>query len=316
MKNALKIIGKILLILLIILIIFLLVLFIYHRIMLNKEKILLEPLDGVQMVEVDGHKMSVYVEGNGKHTIVFMSGWGVASPILDFKTLYKKLSDDYKIVVIEKFGYGFSDDVTSERSFGTILKQNREALEKAGIKGPYILCPHSLSGLEALFWAQQHPEDVEAIIGLDISLPTKDSAYNKTDTEDMKSSFTLNKTFNKLGLFRLMDIDSMLDAINKGALTEKEKDIYRALIYSNTGNKAVKNEIKDVLNICKKIEDNPNPNIPMLMFISKNHTSYEKYLTSELNAKVIKLDCGHYVYVLESKKVSDEIKDFINNLER
>ena len=48
--------------------------------------------------------MSVYTEGEGDHTIVFMSGWGTTSPILDFKALYSRLSDDYKIVVIEKFG--------------------------------------------------------------------------------------------------------------------------------------------------------------------------------------------------------------------
>ena len=40
-----------------------------------------------------------------------MSGWGTPSPILDFKTLYSRLSDENRIVVVEKFGYGFSDVV-------------------------------------------------------------------------------------------------------------------------------------------------------------------------------------------------------------
>ena len=42
------------------------------------------------------------------------------------------------------------------------------ALDKAGIQDPYVLCPHSLSGLEALYWAQKYPDEVEAIVGLDI----------------------------------------------------------------------------------------------------------------------------------------------------
>ena len=37
-------------------------------------------------------------------------------PILDFKSLYSQLSDNYKIVVIEKFGYGFSDIVDEKRT--------------------------------------------------------------------------------------------------------------------------------------------------------------------------------------------------------
>lgn len=313
MKKVLKTIGKILLIILAALFLFLLILFVYNKIKINKEKKLLEPLG--QMVEVDGHKMSIYTEGEGEHTIVFMSGWGVSSPILDFKTLYKKLSDDYKIVVIEKFGYGFSDDVDSERSFETILRQDREALNKAGIEGPYILCPHSLSGLESLLWAQQYPEEVESIVGLDMSLPIKESAYSENDTKDMESSFTLNKIFNKIGLFRLMDIDSMIDAINKGTLTEKEKEIYRALIHSNIGNNAVKNEIKDVLNVCKKIEDKPKPNIPMLMFITKDKIEHEKYLINELKATVIKLDSGHYVHNIKPEEINKEIREFIKKLD-
>lgn len=58
------------------------------------------------IAEVDGHNMSVYIEGEGKTTLVFMSGGGTCCPILDFKSLYSLLSDNYKVAVVEKFGYG------------------------------------------------------------------------------------------------------------------------------------------------------------------------------------------------------------------
>ena len=59
--------------------------------------------------------MSVYSEEVGDETIVFMSGGGTCSPILDFKSLSSLLSSEYKIVVVEKFGYGFSDVVNRWR---------------------------------------------------------------------------------------------------------------------------------------------------------------------------------------------------------
>ena len=43
---------------------------------------------------------------------------------------------------------------------------------------------------------------------------------------------------------------------------------------------------------------------------------YAPYLKNVTTSKYIKLNCGHYVHVLESKRISDEIKDFINKLER
>lgn len=310
MKKALKIIGKILLVLLILDLLAILGIFLYHRIMLSKEKPLVEAPLG-QLVEVDGHNMSIYTEGEGEHTLVFLSGWGVASPILDFRTLYSRLSDEYKIVVIEKFGYGFSDDVDSERSFDTILRQDREALSEAGIEGPFILCPHSLSGLEALYWAQTYPDEVEAIVGLDMSLPLN---CDETDQAEMKDSYQLNKWFNKLGFFRVMNIDGMLDALHAGTLTDEEKAVYRALVYAKTGSTAVGNEAADTVHIAEVIENAPKPDVPMLLFIMDSKTEAQAYASETLGAAVIPLDCGHYVHILRADTVSKEMQTFIEDL--
>ena len=52
-----------------------------------------------------------------------------------------------------------SQMVDEQRDIDTMLSETRMALEKAGIEGPYVLCPHSMSGLEALYWAQKYPEE-------------------------------------------------------------------------------------------------------------------------------------------------------------
>lgn len=77
---------KVVLIILSIIIVLLLSIFINHKIQLKKESELLTPIG--QLVEVDGYNMSVYIEGEGDKTIVFLSGGGTCSPILDFKSLY------------------------------------------------------------------------------------------------------------------------------------------------------------------------------------------------------------------------------------
>ncbi len=107
----------------------LLIICINHQIHLKTEKELRLPLG--QMVEVNGNNMSIYVEGTGDTTLVFMSGGGTCSPILDFKSLYSLLSNKYRIVVVEKFGYGFSDVVDKKRGIESILADTRAAL-KAG----------------------------------------------------------------------------------------------------------------------------------------------------------------------------------------
>ena len=96
MKKIARITGKFLLLLFIVLVVLLGGIFIYNKIMLASEEALIEKPIG-QYVEVDGHKMNIYTEGEGKHTLLFLSGSGTAAPVLDFKSLYSLLSSDGSI---------------------------------------------------------------------------------------------------------------------------------------------------------------------------------------------------------------------------
>ena len=314
MKKALKLVGKVLLVILIVIFAALLAVFIYNRIMLSKEKSLFDDPLG-EMVEVDGHKMCVYTKGEGEHTLVFLSGSGTASPILDFKGLYSLLEDDYRIVVIEKFGYGFSDIVDDERSFDTILRQDREALSKVGISGSYVLCPHSMSGLEAILWAQKYPDEVEAIVGLDMSVPKAYDSYDEKATERLEKLAALGR---ELGIVRFYYADSTLP----DSLTKDEKALYRAIGAKKAVNIDIINEGLAISDVIKEIESAVKPDIPMLMFVSDGKETgldcweqVQKDYTADLTyAKVITLDCGHYVHNFEQESISGEMKSFIESL--
>ncbi len=314
MKKALKIAGKISLGLLAALLVVLAIVFVYNKIMLKKEAHLFEQPLG-KMIEVDGHNMCVYTEGDGEHTIVFLSGSGTASPILDFRSLYKLLSNDFKIVVIEKFGYGFSDIVDSDRAFDTMLRQNREALSKLGINAPFILCPHSMSGLEAILWELEYPDEVEAVIGLDMALP---KSYDKFNFKRVLSFEKFAAQARKMGLIRFFYNDSFLPA----ELSETEKKLYRAIACKIAVNKVIMNEGLAIPRACKKINDRPMPNISTLLFVSngkdvciKNWIEIQKEYAEKLpDASIIELNCGHYVHNFEQKRIAAEMRKFIKEL--
>ena len=137
MKKILNKTIKVVLIIIAIIVLFVIVSFVRHKICISNEKDLLTPLG--ELVEVNGHNMSIYTEGSGDKTLVFMPGGGTCSPILDFKSLYSLLSNEYKISVVEKFGYGFSDVVDEARDIDTMLSETRMVLKKADVKGPYVL---------------------------------------------------------------------------------------------------------------------------------------------------------------------------------
>lgn len=316
MKKAKKIM-KVLIIILAVFFITLIVIYINHRIKLNKEEELKTPIG--ELVEVDGHQMSIYTEGDGDKTIVFMSGGGTCSPILDFKSLYSTLTDSYKIVVIEKFGYGFSDVVDKDRSIDSILEDTRTALKKADIEGPYVLCPHSMSGIEALYWAQQYPEEVEAIIGLDMAVPKAYEDYTINMAMLKASQFAA-----RIGIIRLLPGISESDAIKYGTLTDTEKEIYRAVFYEKTATTTMLNEVEHIKENAKTVEDSGAPQVPMLLFVSTgvgtgwNENEWREYQSdyseSVENSKLINLDCPHYIHDYEYNEISEEIKIFLTEL--
>ena len=315
-KKTFKIFGKVLLGILVALAAFLIIVKVWNEIAMSREKELLIDHPG-EFVEVDGHNMNIYVEGEGDHTIVFMSGWGTESPIYDFRPLYSKLSSDYKCVVIEKFGYGFSDEIDGERDFDTILRQDREALAKMGIEGPFILCAHSLSGLEADLWAQKYPEEVEAIIGLDMSSANYSGLAEIKEGFAQKSAITLNKAVRFIGINRFLMTISESDE----TYTDEEWKQYTALVCRNQSNDTVCRENDAIGEVCEEINVAALPAAPTLQFISTQNSNYEKWKSShqELvdashNGKLIELDCGHYLHQFESERIAKEMKDFIMNL--
>ncbi|MGE7675712.1 alpha/beta fold hydrolase [Lysinibacillus sp. NPDC094403] len=288
-----------------------------HQIQLSKEDKLFTPTG--KMVEVNGHQMHVYIEGNGKETLVFMSGGGTSSPVLDFKSLYSLLSDKYKIVVVEKAGYGFSDITDSDRDIDTILHETREALLKSGVKGPYILFPHSMSGIEALYWAQVYPNEVKAIIGLDIAVPAAYKDYDINMPLVHLSAFAAN-----IGFTRWIPGLSESDAIKYGTLTDEEKELYKVVFYRRTATINMVNEVKHIKANAEMVGAAGIPNVPMLLFTSNGQgtgwneeawNEYQKeFFSKHKDGTLIKLNCSHYIHDIEFKRIADESEKYIESL--
>src|SRR5699024_1310562 len=145
--------------------------------------------------------------------------------------------------VIEKAGYGYSEVTDTSRDIDTMLSETREALKQAGISDPYILFPHSMSGIEALYWAEKYPDEVKAIVGSDMATP---EAY-----EQLNSTMPLIYIGNlaaKPGIFRWVPLGDESEAVQYGNLTAQEKDTAQALFHQRTSTRNMTGEVKEIKN--------------------------------------------------------------------
>ena len=152
--------------------------------------------EGINSINVNNKQMRAYVKGSGDQTIVLLSGWGTENPIDDFMPLIDELSSDFKVVALEYFGYGESDVTYDERSNKAIVEEIRTALSNLNIKPPYVLMPHSMSGLYSLYYKNNYPSEVKAIVGIDASLPQKQLERWSADTFENAKLSNVSNEFN------------------------------------------------------------------------------------------------------------------------
>lgn len=303
MKRLLFLMGAVL--------VLLLASFIYHRLALQREKASLNPMG--QMVSVNGHDMSVFVKGNGPQTLVFLSGAGTASPILDFKDLYDGLSKQYKIVVVERAGYGYSEDTSKSRDVSEVLSETRQALAKAQVSGPYIILSHSMASLETLLWQEKYPSEIKAIIGLDWALP---ESYSQLRMHSQ--ILRMARLGSQLGLLRY--IPSRLYVPNEN-LSSSDRRLYQQIAYRQILSQAMLNESLSVNGNAKKVDTKINSQIPTLLLVSNGEgTSFSKeewrnyaarFAKDQKNIELTFYDAPHYLYHYQTKEVVAKIEDFI-----
>ena len=285
--------------------------FTYHRLALQREKASLNPMG--QMVSVNGHDMSVFVKGNGPQTLVFLSGAGTASPILDFKDLYDGLSKQYKIVVVERSGYGYSEGTSKSRDVSEVLSETRQAIAKVHVSGPYIILSHSMASLETLLWQEKYPSEIKAIIGLDWALP--ESYYQIKMHPQMLS---MARWGSQLGLLRYLP--SRLYMPNEN-LSSSDRRLYQRIAYRQILSQAMLNESLSVKGNAKKVDAKIDSQIPTLLLVSNGEgTSFSKeewrnyatrFAKDQKNIELTFYDAPHYLYHYQTKEVVAKIEDFI-----
>ncbi|MFS9301565.1 alpha/beta hydrolase [Streptococcus parasanguinis] len=288
--------------------------FVFHQFSLRNESKLLTPIG--KQVTVNGHRMNVSVKGEGPETIVFLSGAGIASPILDFKDLSDSLSKKYKVVVVERAGYGFSEDSDRSRDVMEVLSETRQALAQAHVSGPYVIISHSMASLESLAWQEKYPNEVKALIGLDWALP---ASYE--DLKEHPTLITLAYWTSKIGLLRYFPESVYL---KNSDLTKSERQQYRFLAYKQLLSTAMLNETRTVKKNAQKVSKfTIDPKIPVLLLVSNGEgTSFSQsewqnyakdFSRNQSNIQVVYMDAPHDLYHYQSNAIVSRIKEFLEN---
>ncbi|EOH99209.1 hypothetical protein UAY_01986 [Enterococcus moraviensis ATCC BAA-383] len=261
-------------------------------------------------IKVFDGTMNVLDEGQGKETIVLLPGYGTASPGLDFKPLTNELTNDYRVVTIEPFGYGLSSQTKRERSAKNMVEEIHAVLEKLGIDR-FILMGHSIAGIYGLNYVDTYPQTVKAFVGIDTSLP--DQPWTGFDD-------TLPNFIQKSGLMRVL-VKLSPESFKVEGMDDETYNQLRMLNLKNLSNDTVRREGKALDNTFKDAKKLSFPrNLPVLLFVAKENDAtldnwlelHKEQAASVTRGEVIELPGTHYLHHNQSKTIAEDVKKFMS----
>lgn len=168
-KRAVAIIRNTIIILLSLIVFLMLISFIIHKVSSANELKMLSEEGYINKVSVGEYELNVDLYGNenSEYTFVGLAGMGSNDYAVTVKPLMQKFSDEYRIAVIDRAGYGMSDDTKIPQTIDRQVTDYRTALKNCGCDTPYILFAHSYGGDLATYWESRYPDEIAGVVYFD-----------------------------------------------------------------------------------------------------------------------------------------------------
>lgn len=140
----------------------------------------------LQKVDVGGHSLNLLIGGQGSPAVVFEGGFGAG--IASWSTVQKEVAGFARTVSYDRAGLGQSELGPTPRSAKRIATELHTALEKAGVKPPYVLVGHSFGGIYVRVFAEMYPKEVVGMVLLDPSQESFNDWLKKNQPARLKEA--------------------------------------------------------------------------------------------------------------------------------
>ncbi|KUP08960.1 alpha/beta hydrolase [Bacillus coahuilensis p1.1.43] len=146
-----------------------------------------------QLVQISVCKLyaKLFGENNGKPTVVMDAGYGDFSKAWD--SVIEDISMFSNVLVYDRAGLGKSEQSSSPRTSGEMVKELKELLNEAKISPPYILVGHSFGGVNLRMFATEFQNEVCGLVLIDSTPEDYRERFLPTMSQDFQQAY--NKQF-------------------------------------------------------------------------------------------------------------------------
>lgn len=260
--------------------------------------------------------MNSYVVGDGNKTVVILSAFGSQSPIIQYKTLLDGLKDEYRVVIVEYFGYGFSMSIKEPRINENFASEVKTMLELKEVYGPYVLVAHETSNMYAMKFQQMYPDSVLGIVSIDGLYPAEiNDEYRMQQIKNKISNVNITSIFELTGFERIASYVSQktfyIDKMKAmpDIYTSEDISVYRNRIGSQYLSRTMVREINKLEDNMNEMKDYKYPSyLPVLELLSSESTKLYAYDKENNGASVDLYDLANGVILNSDIQKVQEIE--------
>lgn len=128
-----------------------------------------DPAAPGRLIDIGGYRLHLISMGQGDPAVVMISGSGDFS--FDWGLVQPQVAAFARACAYDRAGDAWSDPGPVPRTMRQEAYELHLLLEKAGLKGPYVLVGHSLGGLIARVFAARFPRDAAGMVLVDATDP-------------------------------------------------------------------------------------------------------------------------------------------------
>ena len=137
-------------------------------------------------VTAGGTDVAAYMAGDGDYTVVLLGADDDPCSTLYLRPLADKLTDTYRVVIIDYPGKGYSGESDAERTTEYFADMIHETLEGLDVTDNIIIVPIQLSAIYAYRYIEKYPEGLAGFVGVDAVVPAiaqrfMDGNYSSVD---------------------------------------------------------------------------------------------------------------------------------------
>lgn len=131
-------------------------------------------------VDVGGRNLAMKLQGEGSPTVLIEAGMGNGPTQNDtWKAIVDAVAKVTRVCVYDRAGLGASDPLPAKtpRSGVDIARDLHRMLDKADVRGPYVLAGHSIGGLYVRVFANEYPREVAGMVLVDSTHPDQEAQW-------------------------------------------------------------------------------------------------------------------------------------------